>query len=296
MPVSLPCLFGDPDRIDSIYSRMTIPRLHRCPSRPALALLGACCVLALSACGAFDDVPRGTKSLLHAFVPQTTPAQAADMATDPYSAENRYKGTTLLSNADFGGGDVYLDLYIDGSDDPDPSVRAASIRALGRHGDPVHAPLLIRALGDSDDFVRVEAARALQRVHSEAAIDPLIAHIDEDREPDIDVRAAAADALGQYRQTRVVLALISALRDSRLAVNDRVQHALTTLTGQNFDLDRRAWLDWFNSTDNLFVAAQPYTYPVFHRKRRIVEYLPMIPPPPNETTSTPVGMDPVPGG
>ncbi len=251
-------------------------------------------VLPLSGCGAFDDVPRGSKSLLQVFVPQTTPGQAAEMATDPYSAENRYKGTTLLSGADFGGGGVYLDLYIDGADDPDPSVRAASVRALGRHGDPVHAPLIIRALDDHDEFVRVEAARALQRIHSEAAIDPLIEHIDDSKETDTDVRAAAADALGQYRSTRVVHELIDALRDPRLAVNNRVQHSLLTLTGQNFALDRRAWLDWYNSNiDDLFTAAQPYTYPVFSRKKKIIEYLPLIPPPPNETTSMPVGMDPV---
>ncbi|MEX0875857.1 MAG: HEAT repeat domain-containing protein [Phycisphaerales bacterium] len=246
-----------------------------------------------SGCNTFDDAPRGATSLREVMAPQTTPGQAAEMATDPYSAENRYRGTTLLSSADFGGAGVYIQLYVDGADDPDPSVRAASIRALGRHGDPEHAPLIIRGLADGDDFVRVEAARALQRVHSEDAIEPLIRRIEEANESNIDVRAAAADALGQYRQKSVVLALIGALRDSRLAVNDRVQHSLMTLTGQNFALDRQAWLDWYNRTNDLFAGARPYTYPVFSRKKKIIEYFPLVPPPPNETTSTPVGMDPV---
>ncbi len=215
------------------------------------------------------------------------------MATDPYSAENRYRGTILLSNADFGGQGVYLELYLDGMDDPDPGVRSAAVRALGRHGDPEHVGLMIDALTDKSKIVRVEAARALQRVHSPDAVMPLIRAINRDNESEADVRAAAADALGQYRQNIVVQALISALRDSRLVVNNRVQHSLLVLTGQNFGLDRRAWIDWYNSTEDVFAGAQPYTYPVFNRKKRLVEYLPMIPPPPNETSSTPVGMDPV---
>lgn len=258
-----------------------------------IAPLFLAALITLSGCGTFDNVPRGTKSLLQVFTSQTSPSQAADMATDQYSAENRYRGTTLLSNADFGGEGVYLELYLDAIDDPDPGVRSAAVRALGRHGDPEHAGILVDALSDDNKIVRIEAARSLQRVHSADAIAPLINVISNENESDADVRAAAADALGQYRQNTVVQALISALRDARLVVNDRVQHSLLILTGQNFGLDRRAWINWYDSTDDLFAGAQPYTYPVFNRKKRFIEYLPLIPPPPNETTSTPVGMDPV---
>lgn len=261
--------------------------------RALLGLFTACTLGLGMGCGTFDGVPRGTESLMQIFNPQVSPAQAAEMATDPYSAENRYKGVTLLSSADFGGQPVYIELYITGLADEDASVRGASVRALGHHGDPEHAPLLIEAMGDSDDFVRLEAARAMQRVHSNQAIDPLLVLVDEQQEKNMDVRAAAADALGQYQQTRVVLGLISALSDSRLGVNNRVQHSLMMLTGQNLGFDQRAWLDWYNQTEGIFAGAQPYTYPVFNRKKRLIEYLPLIPQPPNETTGTPVGMDPV---
>jgi len=269
---------------------------QQCTSRALLPLLGVfttCSLLVSSGCGTFDGVPRGTESLLEVLNPQISPTQAAEMATDPYSAENRYKGITLLSSADFGGQPIYIELYIAGLADDDASVRGASVRALGRHGDPEQAPMIIEALSDEDDFVRLEAARALQRVHSNDAIDPLLLAIDQANEPNMDIRAAAADALGQYTQTRVVLGLIGALGDSRLGVNNRVQHSLMLLTGQNLGLDQRAWLDWYNATQNIFAGAQPYTYPVFNRKKKLVEYLPLIPPPPNETTGTPVGMDPV---
>ena len=246
----------------------------------------------MSGCGTFDNVPRGTTSLLEIMVPQTTPTQAANMATDEFSAENRYRGTTLLSNAEFGGEGVYIELYIDSMDDEDPGVRSAAVRALGRHGDPEHVGMIDQALVDEAQIVRIEAARALQRVHSADAIEPLALAMTEDKESSVDVRAAAADALGQYRERRVVQSLVGALQDSRLVVNNRVQHSLLILTGQNFGIDRRAWIDWYNETEDLFAGAQPYTYPVFNRKKRFVEYLPMIPQPPNETTSIPVGMDP----
>jgi hypothetical protein len=247
----------------------------------------------LSGCDTFDNVPRGTKSLLDVVRTNTTPTQAAEMATDPYSAENRFKGTTLLSNADFGGSEVYLELYLDGVDDTDQGVRSAAIRALGRHGDPQHVGLIVNALSDENRLVRIEAARALQRVHSPDAVSPLINSLNLENEADADVRSAVADALGQYHENRVVQSLISALRDPRLVVNNRVQKSLQTLTGQNFGLDRRMWMDWYNETENLFAAAQVYTYPAFHRKKRIIEHLPFVSPPPNETSSTPVGLDPV---
>lgn len=249
---------------------------------------------ALAGCGTFDDVPRGTTSLLDAFIPRTSPSQAAEMAVDPYSPERRYKGTTLLSNANFGGLPVYLELYLDAIEDEDPGVRAAGARALGRHGEPEHVPHLIDLLKDPDRFVRFEAARALQRVHSADAVPVLLATIDAEKETDADVRVAAAEALGQYPETRVVQGLIAALADARLAVNYAVRSSLTTLTGQDFGVDRAAWLAWVDRTPDLFAGRQPYVYPAFSRDKKPYEYLPFVPAPPNETASTPVGLDPTP--
>jgi len=244
-------------------------------------------------CGSLGNAPRGAKSLKDIIAPRTSPTTAAILATDEYNAENRYRGTTMLAAAPFGGDPIYLELYIDGTDDADPGVRATCIRALGRHGDPVHAPYLIEALSDDDRKVRIAGARALQRVHTNDAVPALIAAINEEKEPNADVRAGAADALGQYREPFVVQSLISALRDTRLVVNNRVQHSLNIMTGQDFGIDHAAWLKWYKSTDNLFAAGQIYTYPVFNRKKRIVEYLPFMGSPPNETASTPVGLNPV---
>jgi len=261
-----------------------------------VASLGAL-VLLLPACGAFDNVEPGATSLFEVFAPQESPGDAAAMALDEYDPDSRFTGTRLLANAYFGGEEVYIELYEDAVTDEDAGVRWAGVRALGLHGSPDHVPLIIERLVDEPDrLVRAEAARALQRIHNPIATDPLLRAMDEEFEADPEVRAGAAHALGQYAEPRVVQALIASLNDPALVVNYSTIHALRTLTGQDFGIETRAWLDWYDATDNLFAARTAYTYPAFERDKRLLEYLPFMPPPPNETASTPVGMPPPVGG
>lgn len=255
-------------------------------------LLPTACLLALAGgCGVMDSVPRGADSLLQVFE-GPTPTEAAELALDKYNPDNRFRGVQLLANADFGGQEPYIPLYVDALKDEDPGVRWIGVRALGRHGDPEHVPMIIERLHDSDTLVRAESARTLQRLHNPVAIDALLNAIDPEAEPEASVRAEAAHALGQYAEPRVVQALIARLDDSSLAVNRNTLVALRTLTGQDFGLDRRAWLDWVDATPDLFAARQPYTYPVFQRDKKLVEWLPFVSPPPNEAESTPVGLPP----
>ena len=219
-------------------------------------------------------------------------------ATDPYDADKRYRGTLALAMRDFASEPVYLKLFTDNIKDRDSSVRAAAARALGAHGGPEHAPLLIEALKDTDVSVRAEAARGLQRLHSADAVDPLITHVrepvlvsaSENAEPDSDVRAECASALGQYREPKVLSALIAALSDSRLQVNRNTLDALRTLTGQDFGYDRPAWQAWYDKTPQHFAAGRPYRYPAFKRDKTWIERLPFVSPPPNEESNTPAGM------
>lgn len=249
----------------------------------------------LAACTA--DVPKGATSIFQVFA-EPTPADAATWAIDKYDADKRYRGTLLLANEPFGGQPIYMELYLDNIKDPDPSVRAAATRAIGNHGSPDQVPILIERLHDSDRLVRAEAARGLQRLHNPVAIKPLLGALREFRdatgefppEPDPDVRAEAADALGQYADNTVVQGLIQALSDSNLSVNRNTLRSLRTLTGQDFGYDRRAWLEWYKSTKDTFAARGVYTYPVFHREKNFSEYIPFIKPPPNEPEAAPVGL------
>lgn len=260
-------------------------------------------VLVSAGCGL--EVRPGARTLTEALAPPT-PQEAALMALDENSADNRYRGTLMLANAPFGGEPVYIRMYEDYIDDPEPNVRLAAARALGNHGGPEHVSLLVTALRDEEALVRLEAARALQRLHNPAAIEPLMERLEKrlvlnerreviarpDVEPNTDVRAEAANALGQYADRRVIDKLIEALNDRQLRVTHSALASLRTLTGQDFGLDRKAWADWVRETDNVFAARAAYVYPVYQRDRTILEYLPLIPPPPNEQASSPVGMNP----
>ncbi|MBI1190543.1 MAG: hypothetical protein GC200_07705 [Tepidisphaera sp.] len=248
------------------------------------------CVFALAGCSG-DGIKPGARGLFDLIAPPT-PAEAVEMATNRWDADQRYRGTQLLSNAPFAGEAVYLALFRDNANDKDPGVRAASIRALGLHGGVEDVPLLLTRLKDEDPGVRTEAARSLQRIHSPDAVSPLLDALDPAKEGEGQVRVEAASALGQYPQSRVVEALIAAMGDEKLAINAAVQDSLRTLTGQDFGVDQAAWQTWYKQNPGLFDARAAYIYPVFRRPRRWWEYLPFVPPPPNEVAAMPVGVNP----
>jgi hypothetical protein len=258
-----------------------MPRVHAI----ALLLLTA---LPLGGCDTQGTMRKGADSVLDIFKPPT-PAEAAEMALDPYDAERRYKGTLLLANATFAGEPIYMKLFTDNLGDEDPGVRQAAVRAIANHAPPADATLILPGLADKDKGVRREAAKGLQRLHNRDAVDALIKSLKPEHEQEPAVRAEAAGALAQYAQTRVVQALIAALSDPQLSVNRRALDSLRTLTGQDFGLDRRAWLAWADEAREPFAARAAYFYPVFRREKLWWEHLPFIPPPPNEASALPAG-------
>lgn len=252
--------------------------------------------VSISGCDAPDlGLQKGSNSVFSAFS-GPTPTEAADLALDQYNANNRYRGTLLLSSATFAGEPVYMALFRDNIDDADPGVRAVSARAVARHGTPGDAELLIGLLQDADTSVRIEAARGLQRIHNPAAVPALLNALDMTKEPEAQVRFEAASALGQYPQTIVLEQLIAAFDDPNLAVNRNTLSSLRTLTGQDFGFEQRAWLEWYKATETPFVARSGYMYPVFNRDKNWWEYIPFVPQPPNEPASVPAGMPTTTGG
>ena len=238
------------------------------------------------------EANRGAKSLLAVFQPPD-PGDAVELALDEYDADRRYRGTALLANAPFGGETPSLELFRDAANDPDSGVRQVGIRALGIHGEPSDAAVIIERLTDEEWLVRMEAARALQRIHNEQAVVPLMERTTIQNEMNAQVRAEAVHALGQYREPRVLQTLVRALNDPSLAVNHNALTALEILTGQNLGYEPAAWLAWFDETDDPFAAGRIYTYPGFERDKLWYEWLPFLGSPPNEAESVPVGLSPV---
>lgn len=271
----------------------SFPRATPRCARVLIVAAGACVWFAGSGCQ--WDLPPGATSILQ-FAAEPTPSDAAAWALDKYDADKRYRGTLLLANASFGGEPVYMQLYLDNIKDPDPGVRSAATRAIARHGNPDQVPLLLERFADEDKLVRMEAARGLQRLHNPVAVEPLVQALsltrrgDDYNEVEPDVRAEAAQALGQYPEIRVVETLVGSLADPSLAVNRAALDSLRTLTGQDFGLDRRAWIDWTDGTKTAFAARSEYVYPIFNRDKHWFEYIPFVPEPNNEPPSTPIGM------
>lgn len=235
-----------------------------------------------------------SESILAASAPQT-PLDAAREMIDQYDADKRFRGTLLVSNAPWGGEDVYLAVYVDQvQNDPDMGVRAVAAWALARHGKPEHAELIVPLLDPKNDpFVRLTAARSLQRLHNPKVIDALLKSTEPDTESDPRVRAAACTALGQYAQTRVLQGLIRATDDDALSVNTAALASLKTLTGQDLPADPVEWVKWLRDNKTPFANRGTYTYPAFERDNYWYEYIPFVAAPPNEKPGEPAGYSPL---
>ncbi len=257
---------------------------------PFMALAG---LLAIGGC--FDAEQQAaieeSNSILAPIFKQPSPADAAQWASDQYDADKRARGTALLANAPFGGEEPYLALYREYATDPFTNVRVAAARGLGRHGVPADVPLLTPMLTDKELPVRLEAAWALQRLHNPEAIEPLAERLDATKEFEPAVRAASATALGQYATNRSLQGLIEALADDHLLVTQSAYESLQTITGNlTLEDDRREWALWAAQIDQPFANRKDFTYPVFSREHRILDYVPFMPPVPNEEPGRPQGM------
>ena len=195
----------------------------------------------------------------------------------------------MLSAAYFGGEPPYVRLYRLLIDDPDPTVRAACVHALGLHGTAEDAGTMIALMDDENAFVRWEAAKALQKIHSQDAVGPLIKSVlgDEDE----DVRMAAAHALGQYAQPRVFQALVGALDDTSYGVVRAAHASLTTLTGEDLGPDGRRWLGWLRQDpSSVFVGQRAYVWHPYRGPRSWWNKIQFWKSSPGEGPQTPVGL------
>lgn len=245
---------------------------------------------------------------LGSIISPRTPAEASRDMFNMYDADKRREGLTLISNASFGGAEVYVAAYRDMvANERDPVVKALAIRALAKHGRPEDALLIVQHLRlcencvqknqldgltgaaaanrrvdcqstacRSDNVqVRWEVAKGLQRLHNPEVVPDLISLLRDNTEH-TDVRIAAAVALGQYPEDRVVQSLVGALDARELAINMAAEQSLHTLTGQSFDMEPRRWLNWYNQAvvnGEAFAGGKEYLYPTYSRRETIWDKL-----------------------
>ncbi|MCK6547203.1 HEAT repeat domain-containing protein [Myxococcota bacterium] len=121
------------------------------------------------------------------------------------------------------------DRFVEALTDADPAVRLRAARFLGMLRDPSAVLALIAALSDKNARVREHAAAALHHLRDRRAFPYLALRMFEDPEPD--VRAASAQALGELTGADVERTLARAItseRDAFVAV--LIERAHTRVT------------------------------------------------------------------
>lgn len=247
-------------------------------------LLGGCAGISFEYGDAYEALLGET--------PEPSQLGAVEMAFDRESPDRQRTGLSWMAANEYGGAEEYLAAYRLFVQSPDPGVRAAAANALGHHGKPNDAQLLVGLLIDDDAFVRWQAANALRKIHYPPAAPALVEKLDPDLEDDPDTRAAAAFALGQYPDRVVFSALVSALgQQGSYQVAAAAERSLNLLTGHDGGPDPRKWIEWSGRKPDLFAKAKPYTYDVYDPTLTYLDRVLFFWDSYDPSPQTPVGLD-----
>ena len=126
--------------------------------------------------------------------------------------------------------------------DPDYLVRAQAALALGKLKNNQVTPILLKALNDSSQWVRVDVVTALGEINDPAALPALHKILSDDISPD--VRRVTARILGKIGRQESVDALIKALEDRDQGVTELSYQSLQQITKQNIPKNSKEWEKW----------------------------------------------------
>ena len=198
-----------------------------------------------------QPVPKHTHSWASMFVSDVwtrvhgpTPIDAVRMMENPNSADQRRRGIYELVRRDFGQQEPYTKRYRQiAQADPDPTVRAAAIRASNASRDKAAVPIFIAALNDKSDMVRLQAAKALSNIPDPTAAEPLSRVLGNQAETR-DVRIAASEALRHYRNLDVARVLVGTVGGRDFSIAWQSRWSLIILTGRDLGYDEHKWLEF----------------------------------------------------
>jgi hypothetical protein len=178
-----------------------------------------------------------------------TPIESVRMMENPGSADQRRKGIYELVRRDFAQQEPYTKRYRQiAQSDPEPTVRAAAIRASNASRDKAAVPIFITALTDKSDMVRLQAVKALSNIPDPSAADPLARVLGNQAETR-DVRIAASEALRHYRNLDVARVLAATLSGRDFSIAWQSRWSLILLTGRDLGYDEHAWLEFLAGPD-----------------------------------------------
>ncbi len=131
----------------------------------------------------------------------------------------------------------------------DATVRVEIAKALGDSRSPTATAVLRAGLGyprpDPDAEVRAAICQAWGRIGGDDARQMLASALANDT--DDDVRVEAARSLGAFKDSANVHALAAALEDTNIAVQYTAMQSMKSVSGQNFGDDANAWREYARS-------------------------------------------------
>ncbi len=133
--------------------------------------------------------------------------------------------------------------------DAEALVRSAAAVSLGRLGGEPSVAALTAGRSDASELVRADVCRGLGMTGVSSAVAPLAGLLTQDAS--VDVRCAAARALGEFTEAEARQALLEALDADRMAVRTAAWRALCQSTGaKRVPPERAAWEKWLADQEN----------------------------------------------
>ena len=124
-------------------------------------------------------------------------------------------------------------------DEQDPMIRRHIVHTLGHFNTASATAVLQAAIADADSSVRIAACEAWGRRGGQEAADRLTGLLTSDT--NLDVRLAAARAIGETHEKSAVQPLAEALSDGDPAIQYRVVGALKQISGKDYGSDVNLW-------------------------------------------------------
>jgi HEAT repeat protein len=124
-------------------------------------------------------------------------------------------------------------------DEQDPMIRRHIVRTLGHFNTASATAVLQAAIADSDSSVRIAACEAWGRRGGQEGAERLTGLLTSDT--NLDVRLAAARAIGETHEKAALQPLAEALSDGDPAIQYRVVGALKQISGKDYGNDVNLW-------------------------------------------------------
>lgn len=202
--------------------------------RPPALTLSAALILSAIGCEATSFFTRNRNSIPTVDSPQAALAAIRE-SRDPglRRAAFEYLGDHRHVGGEAGDRDeVTTILGLALQSESDPQSRIVILDSITRLDSPKRLEAMAPAVNDKDPTVRVAACRHLGRTgapEAGAKLEPLLVS-----DPSLDVRLAAADALGHIPTQQAAMSLLAGIEDSDVAIRYRCRQSLKQITGKDY--------------------------------------------------------------